>query len=173
MATASCANSAGLSKPRRMSVAAAGEINAPIGRQPDHRAPLKEKPIEISGKVASHRQADRAHLPALRRRRYAKVKVDIMILDLDSCEIGSTCADIAIIGAGAVGLVLGVTLARRGIDVVLCECGSQSLEVASQDLNRAVLSGRPHLGISEGRARVLGGTTTLWGGQLLISYYYT
>jgi choline dehydrogenase-like flavoprotein len=90
-----------------------------------------------------------------------------MILDLDSVETDSITAEIAIIGAGAVGIVLAITLARRGMDVVLCESGGKGLEVAAQALNKAIVSGRFHAGIIEGRARALGGTTTLWGGQLI------
>ena len=90
-----------------------------------------------------------------------------MILDLETIEDSSVTAEIAIAGAGAVGIVLAVTLARRGIEVILCESGGRGFEIAAQNLNRAVVSGRQHMGISEGRARVLGGTTTLWGGQLI------
>ena len=90
-----------------------------------------------------------------------------MILDLETIEDNSMTAEIAIAGAGAVGIVLAVTLARRGIEVILCESGGRGFEIAAQNLNRAVVSGRQHMGISEGRARVLGGTTTLWAGQLI------
>jgi choline dehydrogenase-like flavoprotein len=72
-----------------------------------------------------------------------------------------------VIGAGAVGIVLAVALARRGLPVLLCESGGRTAEQGAQALNDAVVSGRAHAGITEGRARVLGGTTTLWGGQLI------
>jgi choline dehydrogenase-like flavoprotein len=91
-----------------------------------------------------------------------------MIDDLEQNPDGATVAcQVAVVGAGAVGLVLAVVLARRGVDVALLESGGKQFESAAQDLNSAVVTGRPHTGVFEGRARVLGGTTTLWGGQLV------
>jgi len=91
-----------------------------------------------------------------------------VILDLDQMTDGETLtARVAIVGAGAVGLVLAITLARKGIDVIVLECGGQQFEGAAQELNAAEVAGRKHIGISEGRARVLGGTSTLWGGQVV------
>jgi choline dehydrogenase-like flavoprotein len=73
--------------------------------------------------------------------------------------------DVIVVGAGAVGLVSAVSLARAGARVLLLESGSTEAGDA-QDLNAVVMAGRPHLGAIHGRARVVGGTTTLWGGQL-------
>lgn len=89
-----------------------------------------------------------------------------MILDFerDYCPAET---DIVVIGAGVVGITLAVELARSGRQVVLCEAGGRTVETASLALNEAVVVGRPHAGISEGRARLLGGTSTLWGGQLI------
>lgn len=90
-----------------------------------------------------------------------------MIIDLARDEAPTDVPDVLIIGAGAVGITLAVDLARKGKRVVVCESGGRGMELASQKLNEAILSGRMHSGITEGRARVLGGTTTLWGGQLI------
>jgi choline dehydrogenase-like flavoprotein len=73
--------------------------------------------------------------------------------------------DVIVIGAGAVGLVTAVTLTRAGLRVLLLETGSTDPGTA-QDLNEEGMIGRAHLGALHGRARVVGGTTTLWGGQL-------
>jgi choline dehydrogenase-like flavoprotein len=90
-----------------------------------------------------------------------------MILDLEVATIQVARPRVIVLGAGAVGIILSVALARKGISVLLCECGGRAVEPQAQALNRVVLKGRPHVGVAEGRARVLGGTTTLWGGQLL------
>lgn len=90
-----------------------------------------------------------------------------MIVDLEGDLPADLETDVAIIGAGAVGLLLAARLARKGLTVTVCESGGRSHEARSQKLNEAVVSGRPHLGVTEGRARLLGGTTTLWGGQLV------
>ncbi|HEY3852376.1 MAG TPA: GMC family oxidoreductase [Steroidobacteraceae bacterium] len=73
--------------------------------------------------------------------------------------------EVIVVGAGAVGLVTAASLARAGLRVLLLETGSAD-PGAAQDLNEVVMTGRPHLGALHGRARVVGGTTTLWGGQL-------
>jgi choline dehydrogenase-like flavoprotein len=91
-----------------------------------------------------------------------------VLLDLDQITNGEKLtARVAIVGAGAIGLALAVTLARNGIDVIVLESGGRRFEGAVQALNTAEVIGRKHLGISNGRARILGGTSTLWGGQLI------
>jgi choline dehydrogenase-like flavoprotein len=73
--------------------------------------------------------------------------------------------DLIVVGAGAVGLMLAVSQARAHKRVLLLESGAAENDDAGT-LNEIVMSGRPHLGATHGRARTLGGTTTLWGGQL-------
>jgi choline dehydrogenase-like flavoprotein len=73
--------------------------------------------------------------------------------------------EVIVIGAGAVGLVAAVSLARAGVRVLLLESGAAD-PGAAQDLNAVSMTGREHSGALHGRARVVGGTTTLWGGQL-------
>ena len=77
------------------------------------------------------------------------------------------CPDVAIVGAGAVGIALAVLLARSGVQVTLIEGGPAKPPVAYRAANAARSTGRPHLGLSEGRMKALGGTTRLWGGQLM------
>ena len=77
------------------------------------------------------------------------------------------CPDVAIVGAGAVGIALAVLLARRGVKVTLIEGGPAKPPVGYRAANAAGSTGRPHLGLSEGRMKALGGTTRLWGGQLM------
>src|SRR4051794_9305058 len=74
-------------------------------------------------------------------------------------------ADIAIAGAGTLGLFLGCRLASNGCRVVVVEAGGS---VADTRGNRdtGISIGRSHEGVEIGRARGLGGTSVLWGGQL-------
>lgn len=90
-----------------------------------------------------------------------------MIADLDTQGPIPAETDVVIVGSGPVGIVLAVSLARAGKKVTILECGGPTVEQRSQDLNTATVSGRRHLGVWEGRARIFGGTSTLWGGQLI------
>jgi choline dehydrogenase-like flavoprotein len=90
-----------------------------------------------------------------------------VIVELEAAPAPLPRAKVAILGAGAVGILTAVAFARRGIDVVLCEAGGRTAEHESLAFNAAVIAGRRHRGIAEGRARQLGGTTTLWGGQVV------
>jgi choline dehydrogenase-like flavoprotein len=77
-------------------------------------------------------------------------------------------ADIIIVGAGAVGLSMGVELSRSGTRVLLLEAGGSWVTAESQALFASPRSiGRNLLGLHQGRYRALGGTTTFWGGQLV------
>ncbi|WP_211455058.1 GMC family oxidoreductase [Collimonas antrihumi] len=91
-----------------------------------------------------------------------------MIIDCDNdLQLLSRSCDIAIIGGGTVGLTIATSLSRAGFDTVVQESGGEFFESKSQSLNDAHVTSRPHAGIRDGRARVLGGTSTLWGGQLV------
>lgn len=74
--------------------------------------------------------------------------------------------DTVIVGAGPVGLYLASSLSEQGQRVAVLETGGPSFSEAANNLNDADLLGRAHSGVYSGRARVLGGTSTLWGGQL-------
>lgn len=75
--------------------------------------------------------------------------------------------EILVVGAGAVGLVLAISLARAGRRVTVIEGGPASPPADFGTRNRGPNSGVAHLGIVEGRMKALGGTTRLWGGQLV------
>jgi choline dehydrogenase-like flavoprotein len=80
---------------------------------------------------------------------------------------GLPFADVVVIGGGAVGLSLGVALARAGKTVVLLEAGGRTANPQSQALfEEAAWQGYPLEGLHRGRVRALGGTTSLWAGQL-------
>jgi choline dehydrogenase-like flavoprotein len=92
-----------------------------------------------------------------------------MIIDLETTQVvGEINCDVAIVGAGAVGIAMAAELAGSGLDVILLEAGGTGLESSSQELYNAARSvGHPLPGLHEGRFRLLGGTTNFWGGQLV------
>jgi choline dehydrogenase-like flavoprotein len=78
--------------------------------------------------------------------------------------IAPLVADVCVLGAGPVGLTLARALAQKGYQIVVLEIGGSK---ARAPCDAAVFDRRTYLGASKGRAFGLGGTSTLWGGQLL------
>ncbi|GAA3757235.1 FAD-dependent oxidoreductase [Terriglobus aquaticus] len=75
-------------------------------------------------------------------------------------------SDVCIVGAGAAGISLAVLLSRAGKQVTLLEGGGIAPD-SENDCFQAGVSGLAYRGIREGRTQGLGGTTALWGGQIL------
>ena len=91
-----------------------------------------------------------------------------MIVDLERDEnLPVFSADVCVVGAGAAGIVLAAELLRQGRRVLLLESGGSAIKPAAQELNELAYSGQPHQAANIGRFRSLGGTTTVWGGQIL------
>lgn len=91
-----------------------------------------------------------------------------MILDVnDLAESKVLTSDVCIIGSGAAGITLAREFAGTRTSVIILEGGGPQAEAASQDIYRSSVVGLKHNGIQDGRARVLGGSTTLWAGQAL------
>ena len=76
-------------------------------------------------------------------------------------------ADVAVIGAGAAGITLARALRGSGRRILLVEAGGLEPDAVADDANTVDVLGHPFPGAVDGRARVLGGATTLWGGQSL------
>ena len=70
-----------------------------------------------------------------------------------------------VIGSGAVGLYTANELAKHGLEVVVIESGGVNLESFAPETYASI--GVKHDGIHTGRSKSLGGTTNLWGGQLV------
>ncbi len=70
-----------------------------------------------------------------------------------------------IIGGGTVGLYAAIELGKRGQKVLVIESGGK--ELGSFAPETFAVAGLPHEGIRIGRSRSLGGTSNLWGGQLV------
>ncbi len=91
-----------------------------------------------------------------------------MILDAKNLQGSSELPNVpvVIVGAGTVGLFLAVSLARAKIPTVVVEAGGYVADT-NRSGQTAICLGRPHIGITSGRAFGLGGTSTLWRGQLV------
>jgi choline dehydrogenase-like flavoprotein len=90
-----------------------------------------------------------------------------MIINLDSVEdIALPTADICIVGAGIVGLSLANKLRMLGARVIVLERGGRtpSQNQVGEGLHE---TGTAYSGGIKGRAFGLGGTSGLWGGQLI------
>lgn len=74
-------------------------------------------------------------------------------------------ADLCIIGSGAAGISLAREFLHTHVSVVVLEGGGRKWEAETQKLYDSEVIGLQHKGIHEGRARMFGGTTTLWAGQ--------
>ena len=93
---------------------------------------------------------------------------DNMIVDLARGSLPpSIDVDVCVAGGGAAGLALTVELAAKGLRVALLESGGKVFESRSQQLCAGDSQSLPYAGLYNGRGRILGGTTTLWGGQVL------
>ena len=90
-----------------------------------------------------------------------------MHIDLDHTAPQSSSSTVCIVGAGIAGLILATRLAAAGIHVHLLEAGGLELEPRSQALFATEQPATPHLGVTEGRFRTFGGSSTRWGAQLL------
>jgi choline dehydrogenase-like flavoprotein len=90
-----------------------------------------------------------------------------MHLDFSLIADISFDTDVCIIGSGAAGFACAVSLLDSGFRVLVVESGLHQPHEQLADLHQGEVSNQPHTGIHEGRARVVGGTTTKWGGQAL------
>lgn len=90
------------------------------------------------------------------------------MLDVGWRDTDSTSEwDVIIVGAGAVGITTAVYLARRGKRVLLLEGGPTEPPSDYERQNAGPNTGKAHCALSDGRMKAFGGTTRLWGGQLV------
>jgi len=84
-----------------------------------------------------------------------------------SGQVPSFAADVCVVGAGAAGITLAAELVSQGKKVLVLESGGSKENETVQQLNWNKRSGQSLKAVHPGRFRVLGGTTTRWGGQIL------
>lgn len=80
-------------------------------------------------------------------------------------ERESIHADVAVVGTGPAGIVVGLELARAGHDVVLLESGGERFDPETQSLGDTVGGDPLHVEMSLATRRQLGGASNLWGGR--------
>ncbi len=91
-----------------------------------------------------------------------------MIVDANNYAAGQAInADICIVGAGAAGIAIAAEFANTKTNVVLMESGAFSVNSKLQDelFDGEVASGSRHPRANLYRRRVIGGTTSVWGGR--------
>jgi len=90
-----------------------------------------------------------------------------LIRDLNSRDTGEPLnAAVAIIGGGAAGITLAITLAERQIPTLVLEAGDTYYSDESQDFYKGEVYGRPYAfgDLTRVRIRALGGSTNHWTG---------
>jgi len=91
-----------------------------------------------------------------------------MIQNFSDFDDGATIeADVCIVGGGAAGITLAREFVGTRFSVLVLEAGGIEAEAETQQIYSSDVIGLPHAGIHDGRARIFGRTTTLWGGQAL------
>ena len=92
-----------------------------------------------------------------------------MIVDAEGIDNGTRLkADVCIVGAGAAGISLALSLCGQGLDVVLLESGQIDLHAATQSLyDGEVTDEKLHSPPDKYRQRRFGGSTAIWGGRCM------
>jgi choline dehydrogenase-like flavoprotein len=91
-----------------------------------------------------------------------------MIDDLRRLEDGADLeTDVCVVGAGAAGIALAREFLAGGTRVVVLESGGLRPDHGVEALSEGETVGMDAASLTEGRERVLGGTTALWAGQCL------
>jgi len=92
-----------------------------------------------------------------------------VILDANSIDNGARLkADVCIVGAGAAGISLALSMSGQGLDIVLLESGQADLHAPTQSLyDGEVADEKLHSPPDKYRQRRLGGSTAIWGGRCM------
>lgn len=85
--------------------------------------------------------------------------------DQIAAAAGAKSWDVAIVGAGIIGVFLATLLEKNGLRVALIE-GAGVTPDTSANAAFTGIAGRSHSSTESGRAMGLGGTGLMWGGQL-------
>lgn len=80
-------------------------------------------------------------------------------------EGASLTADIAVVGAGPAGIVIGLTLADAGHRVLLVESGGARFDAETQHLGSTVGGDPFHAPMELATRREVGGASNIWGGR--------
>ncbi|RYY66946.1 MAG: GMC family oxidoreductase, partial [Comamonadaceae bacterium] len=90
-----------------------------------------------------------------------------MITDADTIARGAILhVDVCVVGAGAAGIALALSLSGRGLRIVVLEAGRRSRDAKAQThYEGEVADERLHSPVHRYRLRGLGGSTASWGGR--------
>ena len=90
--------------------------------------------------------------------------VDANTIPADSC----LRADVCVVGGGAAGISLALSLSGQGLSIILLEAGQLHEHAPSQALYEGEVSDeRMHSPPDKYRQRRMGGSTTIWGGRCM------
>lgn len=89
------------------------------------------------------------------------------LLDSSSFDAINVHSDICIIGAGTSGLYLASLLSKTSLNVAIIESGSEIHSPPDSDFHSICQKSVNYLGAEKGRSFGLGGTSRLWGGQMI------
>lgn len=89
----------------------------------------------------------------------------MLVNESDVAQSGAEPFDVAIIGAGVVGVFCALQLESQGLRIALIEGGGVTPDTLFNARFTEII-GRAHSTTDSGRAMGLGGTGLLWGGQL-------
>lgn len=92
-----------------------------------------------------------------------------MISDANTIDKGACLfADVCIVGGGAAGISLALSLSGQGLKILLLESGQAGEHAPTQALyNGEVADERLHSPPDKYRQRRMGGSTTIWGGRCI------
>lgn len=88
-------------------------------------------------------------------------------LDFNHNSPTSVFYDAVVIGSGAAGIFIATRLIKQGLKVLIVESGCFEEKAEFQNLNRIEQTAKSQSNSIWNRKRMLGGTTTAWGGQSL------
>lgn len=91
----------------------------------------------------------------------------IDLLDYPVSEPVCVDCDLCIIGGGTAGLYLASLFAKTSLNISIIECGSDQHVTPDNDLHSTYFPSSNYLGVEKGRSFGLGGTSRLWGGQMI------
>ena len=92
-----------------------------------------------------------------------------MIRDLNQADASETACDaqVCIVGAGTAGIFLAQELRRLGLQLVMLEAGDALARKPDEVDHKCEQRGIRYRGADLGRSFGLGGTSALWGGQMI------
>jgi choline dehydrogenase-like flavoprotein len=85
----------------------------------------------------------------------------------DLCSHAETRTDVCVIGGGTAGIFLAAALRRRRLGVAVVELGAKTARRPAELRERVDQRGIHYRGAELGRSFGLGGTSVLWGGQMI------